>query len=153
MGAAALLDDKAATTVAAVPVSGAWRRAVTLTLATPLLAISWWVQSEVGSPPGVGLATESVLEALTLLVAMLAVAAVVIARGGIGTGGAPTAPALVVLVGLMMGVPERVAVYPVSDHMAHWAALLVLASVALAVASRDPACRSTTVISRQNAGS
>jgi hypothetical protein len=139
---AAILDDPAAETAGATPPSLLVRRALTLALALPVVAIAWlalvWIGAEGSSRSG----------ALTLQLAALVL--VTLALATVLPHGSQLAGPLVVLTfltglaaaGASTAVAWTLAPHPGDERwIATWAAVSATAGLALLLASRDPARR------------
>ncbi len=152
-GAAFLLDDAAAATVAATPRSLARRRLLRVALALPLLCVAWvgslWYATgadAASSGPHARAALS--LQFVAMLALTLAGSAIALRLSPEEHGGWTGALAPLAIVAAALVLPERWALLatPGDDawHATHWrwAALLALGLLAFIWANRDPASRS-----------
>lgn len=146
LGAAFVLDDPAAQTLAASPTSLLVRRLLRTTLLLALLAVLWMI---VLWSAGEHVMSALTLELVTMLVVTLAAATVAIPRIPDGRGGVAAAPTLLIILSaallLLPGAWTLFAHDPAdpawqASH-ARWALLLVIAVTTFLAASRDPAHR------------
>ena len=155
-GAAFVLDDPSERTCAAVPCPVMLRRVARLALLVPVIVV-WWLCAAgllQSAPTGASFPlARSALEIATLTVGTLAISTARLPRaiepvGGIAAGPALLALALVAATAL----PPQLAlfVYPANSTWSgagwRWCALLVVASLGLLAASRDPARRRGQVL-------
>lgn len=163
-GAAFALDDPAATTLASSPTALSvrrWHHLMPLGLAwAALWAVALATANALGGDGGISVAAPT-LEAAGMLTLALAVAAIAMpyvpeGRGGIVAGPALTLAMLGALVAQTLH-PGLATLFPLSPTAsewgashARWALLLVASTVAIVIASLDPARRSpgATVIGR-----
>jgi hypothetical protein len=149
LGAAFLLDDPATRSIPTVPTSRLTRNLIRVLLAVPAMAV-WWAVTlgltrEMAHHPAAGNlpAGALTLEAATLVVAALALAATIQRRNSDGNTGVITAPAVLVLTAVIWFLPARVAIVvaPGDPHWtaAHhrWAAVLVAALIAFLWSSHE----------------
>jgi len=154
LGAAFLLDDPATRTTPTVPTSRLVRHLVRAGIALPALG-AWWLavlavaetagRAEVMADlPRAGLT----LEAATLILVALALAATALRFTADGAVGVRTAPAMLLVLAVAWFLPHRVALILsptdpqwTSAHL-RWTALLLVAAVGFIWASRDPPRRS-----------
>ncbi|MFD2094037.1 hypothetical protein [Blastococcus deserti] len=145
LGAAFLLDDAAADTLASSPTSLAWRRSSRLVVAAALAGVPWvlavvWVDTRAGSLPIAGLSIE-----FTAMLALALAAAAGIARWtDTREPGVLAAPVTSGLVLVIVRLPERWALLVGPGPMwaaAHqrWTLVLVTAVLLLLWCNRDPA--------------
>lgn len=156
LGAVFVLDDQAAVTVASVPSTLRYRRALRVVLIAPLVAAAWAVQLAyvfVHTTNSLHRDTEGLLpirgltlELTGMMIAGLAIAALATRRLSEGSGGVAAGPTLLMLFGAGMFLPERWTLFPGSMDDPQWAAahvrwaiIGVLATLLLAYFSRDPA--------------
>ncbi|MBW3652254.1 MAG: ABC transporter [Actinobacteria bacterium] len=144
IGAAFVLDDPAAQSLAASPTPLLFRRLLRIALLLPLVGALWAV---VLWRAGETLATALTLELATMLVVTLAVAALAAPLVADCRGGLAAAPALLVLLAAaLLVLPARWTLFAAgpgdpgweASHI-RWALLLATAAAAFLIASRDPA--------------
>lgn len=134
---ASILDDPTADTVAAVPPTLLFRRALTIALALPAVAAAWAVLVAL-SGVAAGLAGAITLQLGALVLLTLALAAA-LARGGAIAG-----PLVVLMFLAVQAVAPQWALAPELGNWrwdVAWAGLAASALVALLLVSRDPAHR------------
>ena len=144
VGAAFVLDDPAAETLATSPSSLPFRRLVRVALVLPLVAALWalvlWYA-------GTGFDAALTLELAAMLAVTLAAAAFAIPRLADGRGGAAAAPSLLVLMGAStFALPDAWTLFAqgpsdprwAGSH-ARWTVVLLAAVAGLVYASLDPA--------------
>jgi hypothetical protein len=154
-GAAFLFDDAAQATTGATPTSLARRRALRVALALPLVGGVWsaalWYATAAGNPSDAyGPSDRGALtvQFVALLAVTLAVAAVALRAMPDQPGGWTGVVAPCALLAAAYMLPHRWALLAAPGEEAwpaaqqRWAALLALALLTLAWASRDPARRS-----------
>lgn len=146
VGAAFVLDDPAAQTLAASPTSLLFRRLLRTTLLLALLAALWMI---VLWRAGENVMTALTLELVTMLVVTFAAAAVATTRIPDGRGGVAAAPVLlIILTAALLLLPTAWTLFArdpadpawEASHI-RWALLLAIATAAFLAASRDPASR------------
>ncbi len=146
VGAAFILDDAAAATVASAPTPLLVRRALRVGLATAPLAALWALLSWLAG----GAASWAVsLELAAMLALTLAAAAVATRLRGAGRGGVAAGPALLVLLSAAyLLLPSRWGLFPGGPQdplwtAAHqrWALILLAGVLGVLWAGRDPAWR------------
>jgi len=151
-GAAFLLDDSAASMLAASPRSLARRRMLRIALALPLLcgvwaASLWYATTSHGAPLGPGTRGALSLQFAAMLTLTLAASAMTLRVMADEHGGWTAIVVPVALLGAVMTLPQRWALLaaPGDDawHAAQqrWTALLALGLLLLIGASRDPVAR------------
>jgi hypothetical protein len=139
---ATVLDDPAAETAGATPSTLLVRRALTLALALPVVAIAWAALVWIGSD-GPSRSAALTLQFAALVFVTLAVAAVL--PSGSQLGGPLVA--LTVLTALVAASASTAVSWTLMPHpgdgrwVATWTALAATAALALLLASRDPARR------------
>jgi hypothetical protein len=151
-GAAFLLDDAAAVTVAAAPMSLGRRRMLRVALALPLLcgiwaAALWYATTGHGTWSAPGMRAELSLQFASMLMVTLAGSAIALRVADDEHGGWRGVVVPFALLGAVYCLPERWALFTIPgdrswDAVQHrWAALLATAVLVLVWASRDPAAR------------
>jgi hypothetical protein len=158
LGAVFLLDDPAAVTVASVPSPLRYRRSLRVLLVAPIVAAAWIGQLTYvfvhttnllhGDTDGLLPVWGLTLEMVAMMLTGLAIAALSTRWVPEGLGGVAAGPTLLVLLGAAIFLPDRLALFLGSADDPQWAAshvrwavIAVLASLALAYFSRDPAAR------------
>lgn len=153
LGAAFLLDDPAAPTVAVVPTSRLTRYALRVGIALPVWGLWWaatlWVTAS-GAEDGIGTTLPLrglSVEAGAIFAIGLAVAGLALRRRTDSIGGVFAAPTLLIVVAALSFLPARVALFVVPGDprwpASHdrWAALLAVAAVVSFWSGREPATR------------
>ena len=142
-GAAFVLDDPAAETIAASPTPLLFRNLLRAALALPLVAALWTVLLLYAD---VAPAWALTLELAAMLAATLAIAALAAPLVPDGRGGVAAAPALLVLLGAAaLALPDGLTLFAAGPLDARWgasherwASVLVAAILAFVYASLDP---------------
>lgn len=144
IGAAFVLDDPAAQSLAASPTPLLFRRLLRTTLLLPLVGGLWAI---VLWRAGESYASALTLELAAMLAVTLAAAAAATARAADGRGGLAAAPALLIMLSTaLLALPAAWTLFaggpadPAWDasHV-RWALVLAVAVAAFLAASRDPA--------------
>ena len=144
VGAAFVLDDPAAQSLAASPTPLLFRRLLRIVLLVPLVGVLWAV---VLWHAGASFTTALTLELATMLVVTLAAAALAAPLAPDGRGGLAAAPALLItLTAALLLLPAGWTLFVAdpadpaweTSHL-RWALLLGAAVAAFLAASRDPA--------------
>jgi len=147
MGASFLLDDPAERSTDHLPVSRLVRRACTLLMAAPVLAIGWFLAVQaVPGTQGASLPIEALtLEFAGILALTLVAAAALAPYTPEGLGGVAAGPAVLVILGAAFPLSHRIpgfiaepgdARWNPSHHA--WAVALIALVLACAWLSRDP---------------
>jgi hypothetical protein len=150
LGAAFVLDDPTVETTAHLPGPLWLRRAVRVALVAPIIAAAWVLDVLLAgrtAPAGTSLPTRALtLELATLLVIVLAVAALAGRVASDRVGGLAAGPILIALVAAGFALPGRLAMFvpePSDPRWTHshrvWLMVLAVAGAILAVLSADPA--------------
>jgi hypothetical protein len=160
LGVAFVLDDPASVTVASAPFSLRYRRSLRLMVVAPIIAAAWAGQlafvvvhttnllhrDAEGLVPVWGLT----LEMVAMMMTGLAIAAAATRWVPEGLGGVAAGPALLVVLGATLYLPDRWALVLGSVDDPQWqaahirlAVIAVLATLALLYFSRDPAAPPT----------
>ncbi|MEV0259962.1 ABC transporter [Streptomyces sp. NPDC050617] len=150
VGLACLLDDPAARTTVAVPVSRGLRSGLRIAVGLPAFGLFWGASANLAR---LGVATEArqsfplgglALEALTLAVGTLALALFGVRHSAPGTGSLLAAPAVPLFVVAALFLPEGLKLFPTPsdpnwpDAGLRWSLLLVITVIGCAAQLRDP---------------
>lgn len=141
-GAATLLDDRASPLVASSPMALWWRRATRLALGLPVAAAVWLALRTLADALGPTWSPVH-LEVVTMTVVVIGAGAVSIRRTSDGRAGPAGPPIALLMVASQFVLPTDWDIYPVSAHQFRWWAIAALALLTLALATRDPARRSS----------
>ncbi|AZQ36456.1 ABC transporter [Streptomyces cyaneochromogenes] len=149
IGLACLLDDPAARTTVVVPVSRGLRSGLRMAVGLLAFGLFWGASASLAR---LGVAAEArqsfpvgglAVEGVTLAVGTLALALLGVRRSALGAGSLVAAPALTLLVGAALFLPDSLELFPVpgdpgwSDATLRWTVLLLFALAGCAAQLRE----------------